>query len=130
MNMVNEIVDFTYQPGYHIEVTRLRREADALPAVFDALANEQRRAILVRLARGSASTPEVAAQFGFTKQALSRHLTVLEDAGLIERTIQGRVHYLALIPAPLDRVSRWLVEIRRGWHASLDRLNALLSEER
>ncbi len=113
-----------------MNVSSLWRETDALPAVFDALANEQRRAILVRLARGSASTPEVAAQFGFTKQALSRHIAVLEDAGLIERTIQGRVHYLTLIPAPLDRVSRWLVEIRRGWHASLDRLDALLSEER
>jgi DNA-binding transcriptional ArsR family regulator len=101
-----------------------------LGAAFDALANHQRRAILVRLARGAASTPEIALQFGFTKQALSRHVAVLENAGLIERTTQGRTHHLALIPAQLDRISRWLVEIRSGWRSSLDRLDTALRERR
>jgi DNA-binding transcriptional ArsR family regulator len=109
----------------------LARHKAVLGNVFDALANEQRRAILDRLARGPASTPDVASQFGFTKQALSRHLTVLEKAGLIERNIRGRTNDLVLVPARLDYVSRWLTEIRRGWHASLDRLDTIMrSNER
>jgi DNA-binding transcriptional ArsR family regulator len=104
----------------------LARGGASLGLVFGALANEQRRAILARLARGPASTPEIATQFDLTKQALSRHLVVLEDAGLVERTLRGRTYDLALVPAPLDRISRWLVEIRRGWHASLDRLEGVL----
>jgi DNA-binding transcriptional ArsR family regulator len=103
--------------------------ATSLGTVFGALANEQRRAILARLARGPASTPEIALQFDLTKQALSRHLAVLEDAGLVERTMRGRTYDLALVPAPLDRISRWLGGIRRGWHANLDRLDAMLKEQ-
>jgi DNA-binding transcriptional ArsR family regulator len=99
-----------------------------LNAVFDALANEQRRKILIRLARGSVTTPEIAAQFGFTKQALSRHVALLEDAGLISRTARGRVHYLTLKPEPLERVSHWAYELRRGWKANLDRLEDALRE--
>ena len=107
-----------------------RRKA-GIGSVFDALANDQRRAILVRLARGPASTPDIASQFGFTKQALSRHLTVLESAGLIERNFRGRTNDLVLVPARLDHVSRWLMEIRRGWHANLDRLDTIVrSKER
>jgi len=102
------------------------RRGAALGNVFDALANAQRRTILVRLARGPASTPEIAARFGFTKQALSRHLTILESAGLIERSVRGRTNDLALVPGPLDDLSRWIVEIRRGWHTSLDRLDHIL----
>ncbi len=105
------------------------REA-ALGYVFDALANEQRRSILVRLAHGASSTPEIASQFGFTKQALSRHLKVLESAGLIARSGRGRINDVTLLPAALDDVSRWLVEVRRGWHASLDRLEHVLRSKR
>jgi DNA-binding transcriptional ArsR family regulator len=97
-----------------------------LDDVFGALANRQRREILVRLARGSAATPEFASQFGFTKQALSRHIAVLDEAGLIERSVQGRTNRLTLVPAPLERVSNWILELRRGWQASLDRLDDVL----
>ena len=106
-----------------------RREA-ALGNVFDALDNAQRRAILARLARGPVSTPEISARFGFTKQALSRHLTVLENAGLIERSVRGRTNDLTLVQAPLDDVSRWIGEIRRGWNASFDRLDHVLRSKR
>jgi len=101
------------------------REA-ALGLVFDALANEQRRSILLRLARGPASTTEVASRFAFTKQALSRHLIVLENAGLIARSTQGRAHDLTLLPAAFEDVSQWLTQLRRGWHASFDRLERIL----
>jgi hypothetical protein len=72
------------------------------------------------------TTPEVGRHFGFSKQALSRHVGVLEGAGLIRRTPLGRVHRLALVPAPLDDVSTWVGELRRGWETSLDRLDEVL----
>jgi DNA-binding transcriptional ArsR family regulator len=96
--------------------------AGRLDAVFDALANEHRREIVRRLAGAPMTTPAMADAFGFTKQALSRHLGVLEHAGLVRRTPRGRLHELALVPQPLDRVRDWVVDLRRGWEANLDRL--------
>jgi DNA-binding transcriptional ArsR family regulator len=98
----------------------------SLDLVFDALANEPRREIVTRLAQGAATTPEIGRLFGFSKQALSRHVAVLEQAGLVHRLVRGRVHELSLVPAPLDEISGWLAEIHRGWQASLDRLDAVL----
>jgi DNA-binding transcriptional ArsR family regulator len=94
--------------------------------ILDALANEPRREVLVRLSAGPMTTPEVSRGFGFSKQALSRHIAILEDAGLIRRTVRGRVHDLALVRAPLTEVSGWLAEIERGWQSSLDRLDVVL----
>jgi DNA-binding transcriptional ArsR family regulator len=98
----------------------------ALDLVLDALANGPRREIVARLSRGPMTTPEIGRHFGFTKQALSRHVAVLEGAGLVQRLARGRVHHLSLVPAPLGEVSGWLGEIRRGWEANLDRLDAVL----
>jgi DNA-binding transcriptional ArsR family regulator len=98
-----------------------------LDDVFDALANEHRREIVRRLAEAPMTTPDIAHAFGFTKQALSRHLGVLESAGLLRRTPRGRVHDLVLVPQPLDRVRDWVVDLRRGWEANLDRLEEVLS---
>src|SRR5580765_6714614 len=93
---------------------RARSEHRALDAVFRGLANEQRRAIVARLARGASTTPELGRRFGFTKQALSRHMALLERAGLVARTLHGRVHELVLVPGRLDGVVRWIDELRRG----------------
>lgn len=98
----------------------------ALDGVFDALANEARREIVARLARGPMTTPQISRHFGFTKQAMSRHIGVLEDAGLVARTLHGRVHELALVPRRLDGVVSWISELRRGWTASLERLDEVL----
>jgi DNA-binding transcriptional ArsR family regulator len=127
--MVNFFVDFLERARYAARMPDLTRRETALGSAFDALANAQRRAILARLARGPASTPEIASRFGFTKQALSRHLTILERAGLIQRRIRGRTNDLALMPAPLDDVSQWIAEIGRGWQASLDRLDLILRSQ-
>jgi DNA-binding transcriptional ArsR family regulator len=105
-----------------------RSRVAALDAVFDALANERRREIVMRLARSPMTTPDIGRHFGFTKQALSRHLAVLEGAGLVSRRVRGRVHHLALAPQHLDSVVRWLSELRRGWAASLVRLEEVLDE--
>jgi DNA-binding transcriptional ArsR family regulator len=100
--------------------------AGTLDTVFDALANQPRREIITRLARGAMTTPEVGRHFGFSKQALNRHVSLLEGAGLIERTLRGRVHELAIVPARFGEVSAWVTEVRRGWEASLDRLDDVL----
>ncbi len=97
-----------------------------LDRVFTALANPERRRLLRQLRRGSVETPVIAASFDFSKQALSRHLAVLEEAGLIDRTAHGRVHSVSLVPQPLDDVSAWISELRRGWQSSLDRLDRVL----
>jgi len=99
---------------------------DSLDAVFDALANQPRREIVSRLARGPMTTPELGRLFGFSKQALNRHVGLLDNAGLITRTARGRVHELALVPVPLGQIVSWATEIRRGWEASLDRLDEVL----
>jgi DNA-binding transcriptional ArsR family regulator len=101
-------------------------EGAALDAVFEALSNDRRREIVTRLAGGPMTTPEIGRHFGFTKQALSRHVGLLESAGLVSRTLHGRVHELALVPRRLDGVVRWVSELRRGWAASLDRLDEVL----
>jgi DNA-binding transcriptional ArsR family regulator len=83
-----------------------------LGAVFDALANEPRREIVARLAKGSMTTPEIGRHFGFTRQALNRHVGILEDAGLIRRTLRGRVHDVSLVPSALDGLAGWLDIVR------------------
>jgi DNA-binding transcriptional ArsR family regulator len=102
--------------------------AAALDRTFDALANQPRREIVARLAGGGLSTRELAEHFSFTKQALSRHLALLEGAGVVGRTAQGRAHLLTLRPQTLTGVTDWVSEIRRGWTASFDRLDAILRE--
>jgi DNA-binding transcriptional ArsR family regulator len=99
-----------------------------LDGVFDALANERRREIVARLARGSMTTPEIGRYFGFTKQALSRHVGLLEGAGLVSRRRRGRVDEVTLVPRQLDDLVSWVNELRRGWTASLDRLAEVLNE--
>jgi len=121
--IVNLFVDGSPRRDY---VDRMAFDTVALDAVFDALANQPRREIVTRLSRGPMTTPDVGHHFGFTKQALSRHVGVLENAGLITRTLRGRVHELVLVPVPLGEISRWVAEIRRGWESSLDRLDDVL----
>lgn len=100
----------------------------AQDAVFTALANEHRRDIVARLSRGPMTTPAIRLRYGFTKQALSRHVGLMESAGLISRERRGRVDQLTLLPHRLDFLSRWIVEVQAGWTASLARLDGVLDE--
>ena len=70
--------------------------------------------MVARLARGSMTTPEIGRHFGFTRQALNRHVGILEDAGLIRRTLKGRVHEVALVRGSLDEMADWVSIVRRG----------------
>lgn len=99
--------------------------ARELDDVFGALSSTARRRIVARLADGPATTPEIGRQFSFTKQALNRHVHVLEQAGLIERRLDGRVKRIALVPQRLTTVSRWSEEIIAAWSANLDRVDDL-----
>ena len=103
-------------------------QTDPLSATFGALADPTRRALLARLARGEATVTELAAPFDITLPAVSRHLKVLERAGLIERGREAQWRPARLTPGPLREVDDWLEPYRRHWEARLDRLEAYLRE--
>ena len=102
--------------------------ADRLSATFSALADPTRRAILGRLARGEASVNELAAPFKISLPAVSKHLKVLERAGLIARSREAQWRPCRLEPAPLKDVDQWVEQYRRFWEQSFDRLDEYLKE--
>jgi DNA-binding transcriptional ArsR family regulator len=95
---------------------------DYLSATFSALADPTRRAILARLAGGEASVGELAAPFAMSLPAVSRHLKVLERAGLISRGRTAQWRPCRLAPAPLKEATDWLEAFRVFWDESFDRL--------
>ena len=97
-----------------------------LDAVFHALADSTRRAILSRLADGQASVNEIAAPFEISHPAISRHLKVLEKAGLIERGIDEQRRPARLTAGNMVAAARWLVDFRPLWGTSFDQLDDLL----
>lgn len=103
-------------------------QSTPLDAVFAALAHPTRRAILARLAEGEASVLELAEPFDVSQPAISKHLKVLEGAGLISRGRDAQRRPCRLEPAPLAEASEWLERYRRFWEARFQRLDALLEE--
>ncbi len=101
---------------------------DRLDTTFSALADPTRRAILARLAAGEASVNELAAPFELSLPAISKHLKVLERAGLITRGRDAQRRPCRLEPLPLEAVSDWVEQYRRFWEESLDRLDEYLRE--
>ncbi len=101
---------------------------DRLDATFAALADPTRRAILARLAAGEASVTELAEPFAMTQPAISKHLKVLERAGLISRGRDAQRRPRRIEAAPLAEATEWLEGYRRFWEASFQRLDALLGE--
>ena len=101
--------------------------ADQLSAVFGALADPTRRAILARLTEGDATVAELAAPFRVSQPAISRHLKVLEQAGLISRTRRATARLSHLEAEPLREATAWLARYREYWDESYDRLDALLT---
>jgi DNA-binding transcriptional ArsR family regulator len=102
----------------------------SLDLTFAALADPTRRAILHRLARGSATVGELASPFDISLPAISRHLRVLEDASLIVREREGQHRRCRLRPEALARASTWLEFYRRFWNESFDRLDAHLARQK
>ena len=101
---------------------------DQLSSTFAALADPTRRAILARLAGGEASVTELAEPFAMSLPAVSKHLKVLENAGLITRTRAAQWRPCRLEAAPLKQATDWLAEYRRFWESSFDRLDEHLRE--
>jgi DNA-binding transcriptional ArsR family regulator len=99
-----------------------------LDATFHALSDPTRRAILARLGTGEASVTEVAAPFRVSLPAVSKHIRVLEKAGLLARRRVGRVHSLRLVARPLRDAAAWIEHYRRFWEARFDALDRHLQE--
>jgi DNA-binding transcriptional ArsR family regulator len=102
---------------------------DHLNATFAALADPTRRAILARLASGEASVAELAEPFAMSQPAISKHLKVLEDAGLIERRIKRQWRICRIRPEGIRTIDDWMKRYRAFWEASFDRLERLLETD-
>ncbi|MDQ2664051.1 MAG: metalloregulator ArsR/SmtB family transcription factor [Candidatus Eremiobacteraeota bacterium] len=98
-----------------------------LDQVFGALADPTRRRIVERLSRGPRTVGEIAGEFPISQPAISRHIRILEDCGLLEREIVGRVHRCTLSPGAIKSASEWLERQRSYWNKTLDRLESILT---
>ena len=103
-------------------------QADTLSPVFSALADPTRRAILMRLMTGDASGAELGAPFAMSQPAISKHLRVLEGAGLITRTRVATARFSHLEAAPMRDASEWMLRYRRFWDQSFDKLDDALAD--
>ena len=101
---------------------------DQLSQIFAALADPTRRAILARLSEGEASVNELAAPFNISLPAISKHLKVLERAGLIERTREAQWRPCRLRVEPLKDAAEWIETYKRHWEESFDRLGEYLKK--
>lgn len=104
------------------------RQTD-LDRVFRALADRTRRELLGRLAEGSAMVTELAKPFDMSLPAVGKHLRVLEKAGLVQRTIDGRVHRCSLNALPLKTAGEWLAHYQRFWGETFDALVDYIEQE-
>ncbi|HWR16796.1 MAG TPA: metalloregulator ArsR/SmtB family transcription factor [Terriglobales bacterium] len=100
-----------------------------LNQIFSALADPTRRAILAKLALGDATVGELQAPFDLKQPTISKHLKVLEEAGLVTRGREAQFRPVRLNPAPLARAAEWIGSYRRLWEDSFDRLNEFLQSD-
>ena len=103
--------------------------AARLDATFHALADPTRRAIVARLARGEATVTELAEPFAMSQPAISKHLKVLEETGVVTRVVDGRTHRLSLEPHALGEAADWMDRQRALWGRMFDAVDAYLKEE-
>ena len=94
-----------------------------------ALADDTRRSILQHLAAGEARVTEIAAPFAISLNSVSKHIRLLERAGLVERRVAGRDHFLTLQRKPFDQLTEWMLQTRQFWDSRLDALEAALRAE-
>ena len=101
---------------------------DTLSPVFSALADPTRRAILLRLMDGDASVSELGAPFAMSQPAVSKHLRVLENAGLISRSRVATARYSHLEAKPLEQANEWMQQYKQFWNEGFDKLDAALAD--
>ncbi|MGZ3306782.1 MAG: ArsR/SmtB family transcription factor [Asticcacaulis sp.] len=109
-----------------MELCQVPEQSDPLSLTLNALADPTRRAILARLSQGETTVNELAEPFDISLPAVSKHLKVLERAGLISRSRTAQWRPCKLEPAPLKAVDAWIGDYRRMWEARFDRLDAYL----
>ncbi|MCA0315005.1 MAG: metalloregulator ArsR/SmtB family transcription factor [Candidatus Melainabacteria bacterium] len=108
----------------------VKHYSEQLDRTFFALSDPTRRAIIGNLAgRGECSVLELAEPFALSLPAISKHIKLLENANLVKRRVEGRVHYLSLAPSPMEEATNWLTVYSRFWNAQLSRLEDFLQEE-
>lgn len=95
------------------------RQSAALDDVFNALCDSTRRAILARVARGDARITDIAGDFPISLNSISKHVRMLERAGLVHRSVNGREHVLSLNAAPLAAASKWIDHYEKFWDSRL-----------
>lgn len=100
-----------------------------LSQIFSALSDPTRRAMLVRLRKEEMSVADLSQPFNMTKSAITKHVKILENAGLLKRTIDGRVHYCRLDAKPLKHASDWMKFYERFWNNKFDALDTFLKKE-
>ncbi len=100
---------------------------ETLDRIFSALSDSTRRRMLSRLMEGEMSVMELSKPFKISKPAITKHLKVLEKAGLLRREIVGRVHLCSLEPQPLTEVAKWISFYEKFWNEKLDSLNTYLT---
>jgi DNA-binding transcriptional ArsR family regulator len=105
-------------------------KSQSLDATFGALSDPTRRAIVQRLTRGDALVGELAEPFDISLPAISKHLTVLEDAGLVVRTKEGRTRRCRLLEEPMRDALEWIATYGSFWEGQLDSLERLLAESK
>lgn len=124
MVKVNPTVD---NPAYRDTFNHMVDQSGArLDSVFRALGDPTRRAMLARLAKGELTVSELAAPYRISLAAASKHIKTLERAGLVRRTVRGRIHYCRLDPRPLARADDWLRGYERLWETRIQQLIELL----
>jgi DNA-binding transcriptional ArsR family regulator len=101
-----------------------------LDRAFEALSNPIRRQLVERLANGPATVAQASAGIPVSKPAISRHLRVLEEAGVVSRVVDGREHRLSLEARPLGEASTWIARQRELWERKFDVIDEYLSEQR
>lgn len=106
----------------------MRSHDDKLSRIFAALANSTRRAILAQLAEREATVNELAEPFDMSLPAISKHLKVLERAGLITRDQRAQYRPCIIDPAPLQEISQWTEQYRHVWEASFDRMDHYINQ--
>jgi DNA-binding transcriptional ArsR family regulator len=105
-------------------------ESQQVDQIFHALSNSTRRGMLRRLSRSACTVGELAEPAEMSFAAASKHVQVLERAGMVNRRVRGRQHICSLAPKPLKQASEWLEFYEKFWDESLDRLQAMFEDDR
>jgi len=105
----------------------ISQDSAQLNLIFSALSDSTRRAMLLKLADKEQSIADLSAPFNISKSAVTKHVKVLENAGLLRRTIHGRVHHCRLAVDPLHTASDWMAFYQKFWNSKLDALDSYLT---